>query len=392
MRGIYGRCHSGDRGRERSARAVPACATLLCVLVAAALLFTSCGTRELEPSLQVKVEKVADRLMGEYRAPGVIIGVWSREQGDFTLVRGLADVKSREPMDAGLAFRAGSITKTFTGNVVLQLVDEGRVGLDDPVDRYVRGVPGGGEITVRMLLNNTSGLFNYGEDEQVIAELERNPERKWTPRELVEVATSHPPYFPPGEGCYYSNTNYVLLGMMIEKVTGRTFAEEVNARVAETVGLADTYVAEGTGLEGVYSHGYGLLLPDDEELADLTNHMDTSIVWSAGAAVSSMEDLRMWAAVLAEGELLEPGTVREMKEWVDLPGAEGVAAYGLGVMKFGDFIGHDGMFQGYNAAMFHLPEEDATIVVFANVSDASDPALLAFLQIAKDLFPGHVTW
>ncbi len=163
---------------------------------------------------------------GEVRSPGALVGVWKGDGTTLVKAYGLARTDPEEAMRAGMGFRAGSVTKTFTGNLALQLVDQGRLSLDDPVSRYVEGVPDGDRITVRMLLNHSSGLFNYGADKALNETITADPHKVWTPAELVAVAVSNPPYFPPGEGCTYSNTNYVLLGMIIEKVTGRAFEDD----------------------------------------------------------------------------------------------------------------------------------------------------------------------
>jgi D-alanyl-D-alanine carboxypeptidase len=178
------------------------------------------------------IEAALDRSFGETKVPGVVAGIWIPGQGSYVTAKGWADVDARQPMKVGDYFRIGSITKTFTATLLLILADEKKLGLDDPVSKYVAWVPNGEKITLRMLADMTAGLHNYTEDEAWVKTAFSNFKRVWTPRELVDVGIKHPPDFPPGHGWHYSNTNYVLLGMILEQVTGKkiqlSFAEKVS--------------------------------------------------------------------------------------------------------------------------------------------------------------------
>ena len=316
--------------------------------LAAVLVFTaaSCkqktaATKTLPPGTVEEIDAVVAEFMKEHGSPGAMVGVWTAEGTAFTKMYGLAGISPERAMSEKMEFRIGSVTKTFTGVLVLQLADEGLLSIDDPVSKFVEGIPDGDLITVRMLLNHTSGIFNYGADVKLNEAIVADPHKVWTPEELVGAGIANPPYFAPGQGCMYSNTNYVLLGMIVEKATGRSFEEELAKRITGPLGLASTYMAETPYLAGSYVHGYQYDR-DSGENFDLTDYLDPSIVWAAGGMVSTLQDLRTWGQALGEGRLLEPATYRAALEGMnELPYMTDYFGwpllYGLGIMAC--FIG-----------------------------------------------------
>ncbi|MEW6554312.1 MAG: serine hydrolase domain-containing protein [Actinomycetota bacterium] len=372
---------------------------LLAVLLA--LTASSCGrgadgAKPFGPETVDEIDAVVAGLMERSGAPGALVGIWMEDGTVLVKAYGLADTATEEAMREDLSFRIGSITKTFTGNVVLQLVDEGELSLDDPVSKFVGGIPDGETITVRMLLNHSSGIFNYGLDTGLNETIVADPHKVWTPRELVDVGISSPPYFPPGEGCMYSNTNYILLGMIVEEVTGRSFEEELADRITGPLGLDGTYMAEGPGLGGDHAHGYQVDVEGGESY-DLTDYLDPSISWTAGGMVSTLEDLRVWGRALAEGQLLSPGLREEMTSgMLEMPGiaeffGHGML-YGLAVIDFGGWLGHGGMQPGYTSAVYFLPQKEATVVTMVNISDADEQGTRLFMQVTEVVFPGETPW
>ena len=226
------------------------CLTVALLVTMLALACCSCGNgtgaKSLDPATVEKIDAAVARRWKSTDSPGALVGVWTGSGTTLVKAYGLARTDPERAMRAGIDFRAGSVTKTFTGNLALQLVDQGRLSLEDPVSKYVEGVPDGERITVRMLLNHSSGLFNYGADMALNETITADPHKVWTPAELVAAAVSNPPYFPPGEGCAYSNTNYVLLGMIVEKVTGRGFEDELAAGITGPLGLGAPTWPRGT--------------------------------------------------------------------------------------------------------------------------------------------------
>lgn len=246
-------------------------------------------------------------------------------------------------------FRIGSATKTFVATVVLQLVDEGRVGLDDPVDRYVAGVPKGDLITVRQVLNHTSGLYDYAHEEGYSTNRWRGADRfrTYQPRQLLDVAFAGTPYFEPGEGWHYSNTNYIVAGMLIERVTGRTYGDEVRSRILRPLGLTRTTVPGWwPGLPLPHARGYTEV---DGRLVDATL-MNPTLDWAAGEMISTADDLNRFFDALLGGRLTSAASLAEMRRTVDDTGT--IFAYGLGLQRFDlpcgrSVWGHGGELIGY---------------------------------------------
>lgn len=376
----------------RQAREATA-AALLVLLSAAVVLISSCGGPSFDPELASEIERDVEGIMEERDIPGAVVGVWTPDQGELVLTLGLSDIDTGREMRTSDRFRIGSITKTFTATLVLQLADEGLLGLDDPLDMYVSGVPGGEEITVRQLCDNTSGLFNYGDDEGLAAALEEDPHRVWSPRELVDIAVNNPPYFAPGEAWAYSNTNFILLGMIVEEVTGNDLSAELEGRITGPLGLTDTYLADGPGMEGEYSHGYEYASEEGGELVDRTDYLDPSIVWSAGAMISNLEDLEVWTGALARGELLSEAAHEEQLDWVDIPEEGEVdTRYGCGVLYIDGLIGHDGRQPGYDAAIFYYPPRDTIMVALLNKAEETSIAMGVLMRTAAILYPDDFNW
>ena len=338
------------------------------------------------PELIGAMDRLLDEKMAQYNVPGVVVGVSVPGRGTWYKAKGKADIEADIDMALIKTFRIGSISKTFNVTIVLQLVDEGLLGLEDTLDRYVSWVPNSENITIRQLCNNTSGLFNYGEDLDLNLEY-INSEflTHYTPEELVRVAISHDPYFPPGEGFHYSNTNFVLLAMIIEMITGHTYEDELNSRIFERLNLSNTTfpVAYSNHMTGNFSHGY---LEVDGLLKDYTV-CDHSIQWGAGGMISNLSDLMMWASVLGEGGLISQEMQDERLDWS--PHSEnGLFRYGLGVFYIGDFVGHDGGCIGFNTALFYLPEQKAIFVILLNQSNDFSGANSFFAGLADLVFPG----
>ncbi|MFC5288996.1 serine hydrolase domain-containing protein [Actinokineospora guangxiensis] len=277
-------------------------------------------------------------LMARDGAQGVQVRVVDGKR-TLLLRGGTAKAGSARPVPLDGRFRIGSVTKTIVATVVLQLVGEGRVGLDEPVSRYLPGLVDD-RITVRMLLGHTSGLFNYTDalpldNETFVKERFRH----YRAGELVELATSRPLLFPPGERFSYSNTNYIVAGMLIEDVTGRSWEREVTQRVLRPLGMRDTRTG-GTVLPGPHARGY---LEVRGTLVDVTA-LDSSIGGAAGGMISTTADLDRFFSALLGGKLLRRAELAEMRETV--------SGYGLGIAQIptpcgGVAWGHEGAIPGY---------------------------------------------
>ncbi|MFE7564136.1 serine hydrolase [Kitasatospora sp. NPDC057500] len=283
---------------------------------------------------------------------------------------GVGDFSTGAEPSANGRFRIASVTKTFVATVVLQLVGEGRLGLDDSVESLLPGaVPGGGSITVRQLLNHTSGLFDYTEDPAIGLDhatwLREGRWRSWTPQQLLAVANSHPPHFAPGAGWSYANTNYLLAGMIVERVTGHDWRREVERRIIDRLGLTGTSMpVHATGIRGPHAHTY-LDLPGGP--VDVTE-MEPSEMDAAGVGISTTADLGTFLRALLGGRLLPAPLLAEM---LTVAPASGGAQYGLGISRLttpcGEVWGNNGSTgRGHNSALYGTPEGRRVVAVSTN--------------------------
>jgi D-alanyl-D-alanine carboxypeptidase len=243
-------------------------------------------------------------------------------------------------------FRVGSVTKAFVATVVLQLAGERKLSLADSVERWLPGVvPDGSRITLRQLLNHTSGLFDYVEEPGFVERQRATPTKAWTPAQLVAIATAHDPLFAPGARWSYSNTGYILLGLVVEKATNHSLASELRKRIFAPLHLRATSFDTGTRMTGRYAHGYTRLRGPG--LTDISV-VSATVFGAAGAVVPNADDLARFFRALLDGDLLRPGLLARMKTTVKVTPQQ---RYGLGLFETrtpcGRFWGHGGGLFGY---------------------------------------------
>jgi D-alanyl-D-alanine carboxypeptidase len=306
------------------------------------------GSQRIDPG---ELQRLLDQIVA-VGAPGGAARVRDRH-AVTQAASGLADLRTRRPMQPGLTYRAGSVTKPFVATVVLQLVAEGRLSLSDTVEHWLPGIlPYGDQVTIRQLLNNTSGVPEY----LLVPLLElyaskQGRFRSWTPRELVALVADQPLLFPPGTTYSYSNTNYVLAGLIVETATGRKLGQELARRIFRPLGLRDTYFpVNRPTIPGRNARGYSIdpFAQEPGPLLDFTVY-NPSLAWAAGALVSDLGDLERFFRALLRGRLLPPRLLAEMTTPVDTgqPGQ----GYGLGLAVIetpaGRLIGHDGGIPGF---------------------------------------------
>lgn len=316
--------------------------------------------------------------------PGAIVGVWQEGRAPYVRAFGVRDTATRQPMATDLAMRIGSNSKAFTVTALLMLAEQGKLRLDDPIDRTIKGVPSGDRITLRQLAQMRSGLFNYSDETN--KDLPRQPFKQWTPRELVEVAFRRPLLFPPGTKFDYCNTNTVLLGMVVEKVSGQSLASFIEEKILKPERLAHTVFPEGAELPSPHSQGY-FKMPDGK-IVDATD-WNPSWGWAAGSMVSTLDDMRVWARDLAMGKLLSPAMKREQQRFLPAPEEGDGSRYGLALENQNGWLGHNGNTMSYMVYPYYLPSERITMVVMLN-SGANIPGTWALMQkIAPLISPKH---
>lgn len=215
-----------------------------------------CPPGGLGPELTARLDKTIEDVRKQAGIPGVVVGLWMPGKGEYVRATGVADTVTGRPMQTDGYVRIGSETKTFTVTALLKLVDDGRIGLDDPISRYVHGVPKGDRITLRQLAEMRSGLFPYTSDEDFVHDLLSDPQRSFTPEEVLAYGFKHRNTFKPGAQFEYSNTNLVLLGLVVEKVTGQRLQDFVRNRVLRPAHLRHTLFPEGAEFPEPHPRGY----------------------------------------------------------------------------------------------------------------------------------------
>lgn len=350
----------------------------------------SCGFSEnggLEPDKtyltaanRVKIEAVVDKYIAKTNSPAALLGVWTPD-GEMVVVKGKSDVKAGTDAKATDRFRIASITKTFTATLLLMLVDENRLSLDDKLAKFYPGVKNAENITIRQLLDHTSGIRSYTELEAFDKFVKPEPLKKWTNDELLKMVEGASPYFEPGTGFKYSNSNYLLAGLIIEKLSGGSYSDELKRKICGPLGLKDTYYAVGPEVEGPHFHGY-------EDTVDVSL-FDPSGPGFAGAIVSTLADLKIWAQAFSEGRLLSNKLQEESKKFIVESGYP-QSGYGLGMMAWGSFHGHSGMIKGHCIVMFR--DGNAGVSIICMYPMTPDYLKLAteytFNEVADILIPG----
>ncbi len=359
---------------------------LRCFLLLSLLSLTACDKDAVLPNTlteQVKadLDAAADRVFFETSTPGLLALVAVDGEPDHIITRGTSNLLTNAPMDSHDAFRIASITKTFTGTAILMLVDQGHLALDQSIEHYLPeyAIPSGDEITVRMLGNMTSGLFDYSFDPEMGELFEASGHTLYfTPDSLLTFSFRHPLNFTPGTAYEYSNTN--TLGLLIEKITGKPAHQAIQEMVTGPLDLRSTYFGGAFFMNTPYTHGYTL---GDAGLLDATN-WNTSWGYTAGAMISDLNDMKKWARCLADGDLLSATMRSERFNF----GPEG---YGFCVESAnydGDrWIGHPGTIPGFNTQVWRNSEKGITMVIYSNTDDGfpAQTLLIEYIRILAEL-------
>ena len=359
---------------------------------------STAGSQDLKHIDQAALQAMVDKTAKELLIPGVVV-VLRTPQGEFAVTYGTTLLGAKIPPRADTYFRAASNTKTMTSAVILQLAQEGKLSLDDPVSKYVARVPNGDKITLAELLEMRSGLYNYSDAPEISASLDHDPARVWTAAELLAIAFAHPPNDPPGTAYEYNNTNYLLLTLVAEKVDGKPLAQSMQERLFGPLQLQHTLFPAPSvnALPAPYSHGYlygsasvamvgtppyppevqaaaraGTLLPKD--YTDL-NH---SFVEGAGAVISTANDLATWIEALVSGRVLNAAYQRRWLDSLQLedPSKPKGQKYGYGIVQMSwgpnTIYFHGGETPGYNSFMGYDPNNHVTLVVWTNLTVSLD--------------------
>ncbi len=364
----------------------------------------------LKPIDSVALQGVVAATAKELLLPGAMI-LLRTPQGDFALGYGATELGGTIGPRADTHFRIASNTKTMTAAVIVLLAREGKLRFDDPVSKYVQGVPNGDDIRISELLKMRSGLYNYTSSPELAESLDRDPTRVWTPEELLAIALKHPPIFAPGEQFDYCNTNYALLGLIIEKLEGAPLAKILQDRLFGPLGMKDTLLpaASSNAIPDPYSHGYlygsssyalvdapypadliaaaksGTLKPNDD------TRQNPSYALAAGGAISTADDLATWMRALVGGKVFDADYQRQWLESLEPqdPTAPGGQKYGFGIteISFGPnrVYFHGGEMPGYNSFMGYDPVNDVTLIIWTSLTVSLDGKPTANVLMLKML-------
>ncbi len=294
-------------------------------------------------------------------APGAIVGVQT-PKGSWTSAYGYADPTIKTPMTTAMHMRIGSVTKTFTGTVLLQLAQQHKLSLDDPISKYFAGIPNGNAITLRMLSNMTSGIASYY-TEKFLTIYFGHPQTIFTPDQLIAYGVGASPIFAPGAKFNYSNTNTILLGKVIEKVTKEPIEQVFANQILTPLRLTNTSWPDASPvIPAPHPQGYTLQGSGTPAKPANATNWSPSFGWTAGGMISTVHDLLIYDRALGTGHgVLSPATQTERLNSFPKP-----AGYGIALGCIGGWIGHTGELPGFNTAVYYDTTSDTSVVVLVN--------------------------
>ncbi len=351
----------------------------------------------LKPIDPVALQATVERLAKELLLPGAMV-LLKTPPGDFVFGYGTTKLGITNRPRANTHFRAASNTKTMTAAVIVQLAQEGKLRFDDPISKYVQDVPNGDNITIGELLRMRSGLYDYTNAPELAESLDHDPGKVWTSEELRGIAFKRPPLFAPGAEFDYCNANYLLLGLVAEKVEGQPLASIFQNRLFGPLGMKNTLLPASTSnaIPEPYSHGYlygsssyalvdapyptdlqaaakaGTLKPNDD------TSQNPSYAFAAGGVISTADDLATWMRALVGGKVFNADYQRQ---WMESPKAQDPSnpkgqryGYGISLITFGPnkVYFHGGEMPGYNSFMGYDPDNDVTLIVWTSLTLSLD--------------------
>lgn len=368
-------------------RALAPCLLALVLVAACAPL---AGAAPLGPAVESKLDHALAKAFSSTRSPGVVAGVWQGKRG-WTAVRGTAVKGKRVPPTLADHTRIGSVTKTFTGTLVLQLVDEGKLRLDQSIEPWFPQAPDAASITIRQLGDMSSGIDTYTADESIRNRYLDDPTTVWKRSELIAAGLARPRLFPPGAGFFYSDTNTLMLGTIVEAVTGKPIARLLRQRIFAPLGLRQTSYPSSSRLPDPFWNGYTDQNVKGAAIRDSTD-WSPSFAGPAGQIVSTLPDLRRWTVALGTGSLISAAAQRQRLR-PNPASVEGGREYLFALGRDHGWLTHTGDLPGYNTTVAYLPKKRATIVVLTNTdaeAAGADPTPVIFSALARVIAPGNV--
>ncbi len=370
--------------------------SLLLTVVGLSLIVSACSGNDDPPpplpeATQAAIDATVQQQLAAQNLPGAVVLVSIPGEGESARAYGEANLQTHAPRATGEPFRIASITKTFIGTLILQLVDDGSLALTDRVSKWYPGFPNGELITLDHLLRMRSGIADSF-DEAFLQDFYADPVAPRTPAQMIARAAARGSEFiAPDTLTRYNNVNFVMLGEIAQKVTGQDIRVLLQERIYRPLGMTDTVYPRASEFGGS-TRGY-LFNPVSGRFEDLTV-LDPVATGGAGAIISTLADLKRYARALCTGTLLSRATQQRRLQGHNLDGEPAFIEYGAGLIHLGKFCGHNGTIFGFSSEMFYLPEKDALIVINVNRLDLDDRSRSTelFLRLSKQLFPQHVDW
>ncbi|PRZ42833.1 alkaline D-peptidase [Antricoccus suffuscus] len=318
----------------------------------------------LKPALKKAIDDDIAEAVATYNVPGAVVGIHLADKGDYTATVGVANLKTKAPLTTEMTWPLRSVTKSFVVTAALQLVEAGKLSLDDTIAKWMPNLPNANQITVRQLANMTSGLPEYTNDAFIKA-YSANPDKEFTADELIGFAATEPAQFPPGAKHVYTNTNTVVLGRIIEMVTGMPIAQVLQQQIFTPLKLTHTaYATSDSDWPKPHAVGYQ---PDNTKMEPQGNNF--SIFAGSGAMVSTLADLQIYAPALANGTLLNPQLQAARLVGAPLDKGPEYDQYALGIGEIAGWWGHTGEGFGFTLAVMGQQGTDNSVVILMNISN-----------------------
>jgi len=351
-----------------------------------------------------KIQARLDSLREAGKFPGLTVGIVFPDNTSVAFASGVADSAKHQPMTTDAMLMQGSVGKTYASAVTVQLLKEGKIKLDDKVSQYLghyswfNRLPNAQDITIKMLMNHTSGIMRYEFKDAFTKDLTANPAKVWKPEELLAYVLDEKPAFKAGEGWEYSDTNYIVLAMIIEQVTGKKYYDRATERILKPFHLTQTMPSNQRKLKGLVQGYAGKDNPfggKSEVIADNGEFIiNPQFEWTGGGMYSTSLDLAKWGKLLYEGKAFDPSYLPVMEDGVPAKMLGANASYGLGVIirqsqKYGTLYGHSGFFPGYMTEMYYFPKYKMCFAAQTNTSDYKNlkvSVLKVLMEMARTTF------
>jgi len=337
-----------------------------------------------------RLDFIIDSIMMQDSIPAVIAGIWIEGKGSYIRAKGRANLQEGTLVDAEDQYRIGSISKTFTGLRVLQLYDENQLDINEPISVYYPNFPNAENITIKNLLHMQSGMTDFAGSD-FLEQWYHNPQLQLSISEELQLCANDSIHFyAPGNRVVYNNTNYIMLGDIICKVTGNSLQQEFYENIFQALGMSHTFYPNNDSVPGqLHGYGWNASIGSFDDMTILNPHIPNA----AGGMISNLYDLKIFVKALYEGALISDSLHQQQIQYLPFDGDPSWFGYGMGILNFGGFWGHNGTIFGYSSEMFYNPELKATIVINANRLDINDQSKSSplFTTIVKALFPEYIS-